>query len=227
MTIPEFDEKPKFCPLCYSEIPYELESYDVNNPMCSHFIARIKPEQFKEEADYVSVLGELILAHKRIAELESEVHSLNNQIKVRDKADASECARESGALADAQEEIRFYRNEWESACERWNYSQDELKEAKEQLTQAQAEIARLTKELRAAKTLDALLSDNGQICEMHDDIEALEAKVQKLREALEYVARHKDAGRGLSAVFLDGRGLSAVFLDECAHVAERALKENE
>lgn len=52
-----------------------------------------------------------------------------------------------------------------------------LKDATSLIDSLLAENERLRKELRAAKTLDALISDNGQVCELYDDIEALEAKL--------------------------------------------------
>jgi len=44
---------------------------------------------------------------------------------------------------------------------------------------------KLLKERKSYRTLDALMSDNGQICELHDDIEALETKLALQSQIIE------------------------------------------
>lgn len=63
-------------------------------------------------------------------------------------------------------------------------------------------ITELKAEIRAARTLDALVADNAQICEQHDEIEKLEATIarqakviEKLREQREFLIDVSDMSK--------------------------------
>ncbi len=47
---------------------------------------------------------------------------------------------------------------------------------------AMAERDALKKELNAARTLDAMIGTNKEVCDLHDDVEALEAKLEQLEK---------------------------------------------
>lgn len=83
----------------------------------------------------------------------------------------------------------FYQREWESACERWNYSQEENKELKAELEYATT--CTVNAEARLHLTLDeltALKKDHEQEQDWKR-IQDAERECERLKEALSYLPK--------------------------------------
>lgn len=55
------------------------------------------------------------------------------------------------------------------------------------LAEAKQEIDELRGEIITYRTLESLMADNGRVCELYDDIDALEAKLSTCVQALEKI----------------------------------------
>lgn len=82
-----------------------------------------------------------------------------------------------------------------------NAAKEEIEKEKKCHSLAKLACEQLIKERTTYRTIDSLLGDNGEICELHDDIEALEAKCEDYKTQCEKLLEYlKDVIRNSSDI---------------------------
>lgn len=126
-------------------------------------------------------------------------------------------------------ELRKELTEARAEIERLGREDDLLTTA---LEQARAECEKLTKERTTYRTLNSLMGDNGQICELHDEIDQLKllteqqaAELERLKawftERTVHVFRHE--GELVAQLINDQNGKPAHVRAECAELEKLKL----
>lgn len=170
--------------------------YGVESAGYTHVIEYSAFEQAIKERDALKEMIKRINTHVFPGETDS-IDSLRILFKERDEARA-EVSRMKQYIAQAALGAHFRDPNHIAHAVQQSRDEDLNKLAMglhSENAELRAEIERLKQERVTYRTMDSLLGDNGTICELHDDIEALEALLTQAEQALEIMiskSQHSD-----------------------------------
>lgn len=151
---------------------FDGDAYDTDPRTWNNGAKKREPTEVVEASSFDQLKAELELANNRLTESIAYNEATQEELELADE-DKVKIWKELTAAREAIEKEKKCHSLAKLACEQ------------------------LIKERTTYRTIDSLLGDNGEICELHDDIEALEAKCEdyktqceKLLEYLKDVIRN-------------------------------------